>query len=375
MQLALGMGGIEVPAVCDIDEQHLANALNAAEAAQGRRPEGFSGGRYAYRHLLERDDLDAVVIATPMQLHAEMAVDSLRAGKNVLSEVAAAVTLAQCWELVRAVRETGRAYMMAENVCYYRHILALREMLARGVFGELTYAECGYVHDCRSLMVLPDGRLTWRGELGRDSVGNWYPTHSLGPVAQWMGINRGDRLQSLVSYSTRAVGLAHYAREALGLPADAIGPGFGGDSNTCLIRTAMGKVIELRFDVCSNRPTLSTTYFTLQGANASYDDRDGVTRIYIEGRSPAHSWESMDAYLPEFEHPLWTKFHETADASGHGGADYYALREFCDCLREQRPVPVDVVDAVTWSCIVPLSAQSMLAEGEPVEVPDFSLRA
>lgn len=372
LQLTLTLEGIEVPAVCDIAPSHLGAALDLAEAATKRRPRGYGDGPYAYRQLLARDDLDAVVIATPMQLHAGMAVDALRAGKHVLSEVAAAVTLDECWDLVHAVRETGRTYMLAENVCYYRQNLMLSEMLARGVFGELTYAECGYVHDCRFLMVGADGKLTWRGELAKQCSGNWYPTHSLGPVAQWMGINRGDRLERLVSFSTNAVGLARYARETLGLPPETLGEGVAGDSNTCLIRTASGRVIDLRFDVSSDRPTVSTTYFSLQGEKASYEDRLGQQMIYVDGRSPAHTWEGIAAYEEEFAHPLWTRWHETADASGHGGADFYAIQEFADCLREGRPAPIDVVDAATWSCVIPLSTQSLQAGGEPVQIPDFT---
>jgi len=371
LQLTLTMGGIEVPAVCDIDPSRLAAAQGILQAAGRPAPATYGDRPHAYRRLLARDDIDAVVIATPMQLHAEMAVDALRAGKHVLSEVAAAVTLEQCWDLVRAVRETGRTYMLAENVCYYRQNLMVRELLSRGVFGDLTYAECGYVHDCRFLMVQPDGRLTWRGELAKQCAGNWYPTHSLGPVAQWLDINGSDRLDRLVSYSTKSVGLARYARESLGLPAESVSKDFAGDSNACLIRTRKGRVIDLRFDVSSTRPTLSTTYFSLQGEKASYEDRFGE-RIYIEGRSPEHTWESIDPYLTEFAHPLWTRWHEVADASGHGGADFYSIQEFADCLREGRPAPIDVVDAATWSCIIPLSARSLLAGGEPQEIPDFT---
>lgn len=371
LQLTLGLEGIEIAAVCDIDAPRLEAARATVQAAGQPAPSCYGDGPEAYRQLLTHEDLDAVVIATPMQLHAEMAVDAMHAGKHVLSEVAAAVTLEQCWDLVRTTRETGRTYMLAENVCYYRRNLTIQRMVDAGLFGELTYAECGYVHDCRFLMLNPDGTLTWRGELSANGGGNWYPTHALGPVAQWMGINRGDRLESLVSYSSRAVGLAAYARESLGLPPERLGPDLAGDSNVCLIRTSKGRVIDLRFDVCSNRPTVSTTYFSLQGERASYEDRFGE-RVYVEGRSPAHTWEALDPYLEEFAHPTWRKWHEVADTSGHGGADFYALQEFADCLREGRPAPIDVVDAATWSCIIPLSARSLQAGGAPQEVPDFA---
>ncbi len=123
--------------------------------------------------------------------------------------------------------------------------------------------------------------------------------------------------------------------------------------------------------MCSDRPTLSTTYFSLQGENASYEDRYGL-RIHVNVRSPEHQWEAADAYLDEFAHPLWTRWHGVADASGHGGADFYVIQEFADCIREGRPSPINVVDAATWSSIVPLTTQSLRAGGEPVEIPAFA---
>ncbi len=137
-----------------------------------------------------------------MQIHAAMSIDAMQAGKHVLSEVAAAMTIDECWGLIHAAEKTGKIYMLSENCCYYESVMAILNMVRKGIFGELTYAECGYVHDCSSLMFEVSGALTWRGEMARDYCGNLYPTHSLGPVARWMEINRGDRLVSLVAAST-----------------------------------------------------------------------------------------------------------------------------------------------------------------------------
>ncbi|NCO89948.1 MAG: Gfo/Idh/MocA family oxidoreductase, partial [Armatimonadetes bacterium] len=163
LQQALAHEGVEVTAICDIDEAHLNRGIDLVRKARGNEPAGHSAGPTDYRRLLTRDDVDAVLIATPMQLHGRMAADSLRAGKHVLSEVAAAVTVDECLDLVRAQKESGRTYMLAENVCYYRANLIVLNMIEQGLFGELTYAECGYVHDCRSLLFNGDGSLTWRG--------------------------------------------------------------------------------------------------------------------------------------------------------------------------------------------------------------------
>jgi predicted dehydrogenase len=321
--------------------------------------------------MLQRDDLDAVMIATPMQVHAVMSVDALRAGKHVLSEVAAAMTVDECWDLVHATEETGRIYMLSENCCYWRHVMQIQNMIDQGVFGDLTFAECGYVHDCRGLSFDAQGKVTWRGELARDHRGNLYPTHSLGPVAKWLRINRGDRLVSLVASDTRQVGLRHFIESKFpeGHPARDLRFKVG-DSTSVLIRTAKGALVDLRYDTASARPHPTTTYFSLQGMTASYDSRSGV---WIEGRSKSYTeWEPLEAYQAEYDHPLWTADAQKAAGASHGGADFFVTREFYNCVRTESPPPVDVYDAAAWSAIIPLSEQSLAEGGRPVEIPDFT---
>ena len=363
--------GVDVPALCDINPAAIARGSALVEKERdGKKPEGYPNGPKDYLRLLERDDLDAVLIATPMQLHAEMAIAALRAGKHVLSEVAAAVTLDECWGLVRAAEATGKLYMLAENVCYYRPLLAVLNMVRRGLFGDLTYAECGYVHDCRSLAFKGDGSLTWRGELSRDYAGNVYPTHSLGPVAQWLGINRGDRLVSLVAAATGSKAIEDYAARRFpeGSPARAVRFKLG-DSTNVLLRTAKGVVIDLRFDMFSPRPVPSTTYHHLQGLRASYDTRFG---IWAEGRTKAHAWEPPGPYEKDFGHELWDRWGDEASKTGHGGADYFVIREFIEAVRKGGPAPIDVYDAAAWSAVIPLSGKSLAEGGAPQEIPDFT---
>jgi predicted dehydrogenase len=334
-------------------------------------PVGFSAGPTDYRRLLERNDVDAVVIATPVPLHAPMAVDAMRAGKHAYSEVAAATTLDDCWALVEATEKTGRIYMMAENYCYFRPIMTVTNMVRQGVFGELTYAECGYVHDCRNIKFNPDGSLAWRGEMARDLIGNLYPTHSLGPVGQWLGINSGDRLVSLVSMTTKQVALERYAARTFGKDHPSAKIKFAvGDSTATLIQTAKGVVVDLRYDTLSARPHPSTTYQTLQGATASYVS-DGE-RIWIEGRSQKKEWEPLSKYAAEYDHPLWKKSESEAAKTQHGGGDYFVIREFVNTLRSGGQPPIDVYDAVTWSSIIPLSAASLRGKSKLVEIPDFT---
>ncbi len=369
LSVALSLG-VEVPAVCDINEAHLNRALELVAKARGRKPEGYSRGPTDYRRMLQRDDLDAVIVATPIEVHAPMAIDSLRAGKHVLSEVAAAMTLDECWGLVRAAEETGRIYMLSENCCYWEPVMMVLQMVQKGVFGELTYAECGYVHDCRSLMFQGD-QLTWRGEMKRDYTGNLYPTHAIGPVAQWLGIHRGDRFVSLVASATGQRNILDFVRRKFPKDHPAHEIKFReADSVSTLIRTAKGVLVDLRYDTSSPRPVVSTTYYSLQGTRASYESR-GAT-IWIEGRSPGHTWEPAAKYAQEFEHPLWKAGRAKAAGAGHGGGDYFVVNEFFETVRSGRPSPIDACDAAAWSAIIELSARSIAAGGAPQEFPDFT---
>lgn len=364
--------GAEIPAICDLRPERLALATKAiAEAREGRKPELYGNDPYDYRRLLARDDLEAVLVATPMQWHAVMSVDALRAGKHVLAEVSAAVTLQECWDLVNAVEETGRIYMLAENCCYWEDVLMILNMVQQGIFGDLTFAECGYVHDCRAIAFNPDGSLTWRGELSRDYRGNLYPTHSLGPVAQWLGINRGDRMVSLVAAETKHAGMRHFIEKRFPPDHPARHIKFkAADSTTVLIHTAKGALIDLRYDVKSARPHPTTVYYSLQGTTASYDSR--INGIWIEGRSPSYQWQPLETCRADFEHPLWREHRAAAEKTGHAGGDFFVLHQFIECVRRGGPSPIDVYDAAAWSAITPLSELSLNEGGRVVEIPDFT---
>lgn len=370
LRAGLGVGAIEVTAVCDLDPQRTGRAVDFVQTARSRKPAVITGGPDEYKRLIERKDVEAVLIATPMQEHARMAIDALKAGKHVISEVPAALTVQECWDLVRAAKASKATYMMAENVCYYESNMAVLNMVKQGLFGELTYGECGYVHDTRNLQYTPEGKLTWRGER-LNQPGNRYPTHAIGPVSHWMDINRTDRFVSLASQSSRAAGLAEYVKKKFGADSPLMKMPMAGDSNISLLRTEKGRLIELRYDTTSPRPHPSTTYHNLQGTRGSYRDEENRQDIWLESRSPKVEWEDFKKYLAEFQHPLWKK--QTGDQNTmHRGADQLMLRDFANVFQEKRESPVTVLDAVAWSAILELSAKSVEAGGAPQEFPNFA---
>jgi len=372
LRLALAQG-VAVPALCDIKPAHLKRATDlVAKVREGRAPEGYGRDEHDYRRMLQRKDLDAVLVATPMQWHAVMSVDAMEAGKAVLSEVAAAVTLEECWSLVRTAEKTRALYMLAENCCYWPHVMVVGKMLRAGLFGRPTYAECGYVHDCRSLMFENnEGKLTWRGELARDHFGNLYPTHSFGPVAQWLGIHRGDRLESLVAMSTGREAIHDYVQRRFpkGHPARQI-RFKAADSTTVLLKTARGVMIDLRYDTKSTRPHPRTTYHHVQGTKGAYESR--VDGVWLQGKSRGSQWEPLDNYAKGFEDELWKRHRAQAASSGHGGADFFVIHEFLRCVRTGARPPIDVYDAAAWSGIIPLSAKSIAEGSAAVQIPDFT---
>jgi predicted dehydrogenase len=362
---------VEVPAVCDIVEASAKQAQEMVEKATGRRPQAYTKDERDFENLCARDDLDAVVTATPWRWHTPVMLAAMRAGKYGGTEMPACLTVQECRELVKTSEETGRPCMMLENVCYFENVLAILRMVREGVFGDMLHCEAGYQHDCRFLTFTDDGRLTWRGEHLAARNGNWYPTHPLGPIAWWMNINRGDRFVSLSSISTKARGIRAYTAAKFG-PAHPLARRdyAQGDINTTLLRTAGGGTVTLYFDIVSPRPY--DLIFRAQGTKGIY--LGTLDRLYLEGLSPSgEQWEPFAPYQERYAHPLWKALEVEAKRNGgHGGCDYITLYEFVKAVRSRTQTPQDVYDAATWSAVVPLSMESVARNGAPVAFPDFT---
>jgi len=248
--------------------------------------------------------------------------------------------------------------------------MAVARMVEQGLFGELTYAECGYVHNCSGILFGSDNQPTWRGRIMGNIVGNAYPTHAIGPVAKWLGNGPGNRFMRLVAMMTGQRSLRAFLEKRL--PADSPwrrAPFRNGDSTSVLIQTEREVLIDLRYDIVSPRPHPQTTYFALQGTKGSYESR--WNGIWLEGRSKDNRWEDFDRYQEAFEHPHWQKGRADARGTGHGGADYFVVNAFLDALAASRPSPIGAAEAAMWSAITPLSGQSITGGGVPVSFPDF----
>lgn len=364
----LDVPGVEIPAICDINEANLQRAQGIVQKAGRAKPQGYWSGMEDFKRLAARDDLDAVVTATPWEWHTPVCIAAMKAGKYAATEVPAAITLEECWELVNTSEKTGMPCMMLENVCYYRNVLMVLNMIRQGVFGEIVHSEGGYQHHISK--VRPGGELTWRGMHSVRRNANLYPTHPLGPIAWWTNINRGDRFTHLTSMSSKSLGINEQVIRRAGPDHPNAKRQYAlGDVNTSLLRTENGITVTLIHSTQSPRPY--DLAFKVQGTRGIYSGT--LEKIYIEteGAKP-DAWQDMEPYYEKYEHPVWRKYGNTATKYGHFGGDYLELLHFVAAVRNKTQTPIDVYDSVTWSAVTPLSEKSVAARSAPVDFPDFT---
>jgi predicted dehydrogenase len=361
----LHVEGAEIKALCDASEANAAKAREMVEKAGQPTPALYTDGGTDYRRLCGREDLDLVYVATSWDKHVAVARTALRAGKHVAIEVPAATTLEECWELVDTAEQTRRHCMMLENCCYGPSELLVLNMVRQGVFGELNHGEAAYIHDLRELLFSNSGEGLWRLRPTVAKDGNLYPTHGLGPIAQYMNINRGDRFERLTSMSSPARGLKAYAVEKFGAADPRARMKFRhGDMNTSLLKTARGLTVMLQHDTISPRP-----YSRINLVSGT----KGIFTGYPDRISFGHEWADLETYRRQYEHPLWKKVGELAlKLGGHGGMDYVMNYRLIDCLRRGLPLDMDVYDAAAWSAVTELSVRSVAKGGAPQPFPDFT---
>ena len=368
---------VELRAVCDPNE-----TLWTVWKAQ------FPGARFyrTFDDLLSDDTVDAIFVATPLRLHAEQSLAALMAGKHVLSEVPACHTIEQCWSLVETVEKTKLKYMLAENFCFMRSNLIVLNMVRHGLFGDLIHAEGAYLHDYKHRT--HDGRrgLEWRGEMLRDWNTINYPTHAVGPISQWLGINtpRGDTYESLVAVVSKPQMMWRYFRDLYGSDHPGSDPRYWtqGDSQNAILQTRRGVTVVIRVDWTSPRPH-NMTHYGLQGTTGAYvsgrHSREDPL-VWISGRSPGFSpprdgpeaaWEVLWEYAADYEHPLWRRWSSVAAKMDLDSGDFLTILEFVDCVLRDRDPSIDVYDAATWSSLIALAAESIRAGGGRVRIPQF----
>jgi len=366
----LGVEGVRITALCDVVPEKVALAVGQMKkAGHTYEPATYTSGERAFESLCARDDIDLVYTATPWEWHVPVCLTAMQNGKHVATEVPAAYTIDDCWKIVDTSESTRRHCLMMENCCYGANELMVLNMCRAGVFGELKHGGAAYNHDLRSILFENQDEGLWRRAPHTRRNGNLYPTHGLGPVAWYMGINRGDRFDAMVSMSTPEFGLTKWRSDHEPRASAKWQERYTcGDVNVSLIKTARGRVIRLEHDVTSPRPYSRINM--IQGTMGLFEDYP--PRVYVEGREAPHRWGTLDTYKGEFTHQLWRSLGEKASGAGHGGMDYIMAWRAVQWFREGLAPDFDVYDAAAWSAPGPLSEQSVANGGAPARFPDFT---
>jgi predicted dehydrogenase len=245
--------------------------------------------------------------------------------------------------------------MMAENYCYRKESMLIKSMAEQGAFGELYFGEGEYVHELKAL----NERTRWRRRWQTGRNGNTYPTHSLGPVLQWMR----DQIVRVT-----CLGSGNHYRDPRGALYE------NEDTTLTLCKLSRGGLVKLRLDMLSERPH-NITYYSLQGTKGCFEAVRGlgdVAKVWLADYCPdRNAWKPLSDFEAEFLPPLWRHPPDEAVRAGHGGGDYFQVRDFVDSILNDTPPPIGIHEALEFTVPGLVSEESIHQDGAPLPVPDF----
>ena len=368
--------GAKVVALCDLEADRVAKSQEIL-AGRGKPAAAEYSGEDGWKQLCERDDIDLVYICTNWQTHVDMAVYAMECGKHVAVEVPAAMSVAECWRLVDTSERTRKHCMMLENCVYDFFELTCLNMAQQGLFGEVLHAEGAYIHNLEPFWDYYHDN--WRLDFNQKHSGDVYATHGFGPDCQVLNIHRGDKLEYLVSMDTKSVVGLEVAKEKMGVDTFA-----NGDQTSTLVKTRNGKTILVQHNVYTPRPydrmyqLVGTKGFADKYPNSAFAfEPDQIADAAAEyDNLSSHSYvprEVRDSLMAKYKHPIAREIEEKAlEVGGHGGMDFIMDYRLIWCLRNGKPLDMDVYDAAEWSCLGELTAASIANGSKPVKIPDFT---
>jgi len=391
--------GTEVVGICDLHkdlcERAKKKVLRNGKGKRHQKVKLYHGDKHAYKKMLKETKPDLVYVVTPWEWHTPMAIDAMKAGAHVCVEVPLATSIEETWQLIDTAEKTQKHCMMLENVNYGREELMFLNMCRKGIFGELTHGEAAYIHELRGQMHSVDrgrGTGSWRTGHWANENGNLYPTHGLGPVAQYMNIGRtDDTFRRLVSFSSPSKDRPLWVEKNTKSDSKLRKIDFskGCDINTSIIKTMAGRTIMVQWDESSPRPY--TRHNLIQGTKGTGKGFPfGIALDYKEGEglpenlfkllagknkhTNYHSWATdPKAFFAEFDHPLYKRVEDVAKKlGGHGGMDAIMNFRVLECLHEGQPFDQNLYEGCLWSAVTPLSRKSVAEDGMPQDFPDFT---
>ena len=364
----LSLNNVEIVSVCDLDESRANNAAGLCEKSGRKKPKVYGRSFSAYKEMLDKEKLDAVIIATYWDSHTSIAIDVMNRGIYPGIEVPAALTVIDTWKLVETSEKTAIPCMMLENWSFRQDNLALLNMKRLGMFGEIVHCHSAHSHDCIDHWFFDrkTGQQRWPAEYLLKYNRDQYPTHSVGPILSWMDINRGDIFTEIYSTASASKGInAYFTREFGDAHPNAKIRWKQGDIVTSTLKTKMGKTLVINYDMQLPRPY--SNRWLLQGTKGVYDEEK--SSIYLINQTPKyHEWEPWKPYEKQYNHKWWTIDHSS---QSHGGTDFVMLSQFVEAVQNKKTTPIDVYDSAVMTAIVELSGIS-IEKNAPVPFPDFT---
>lgn len=371
-QVFVSHDAIQVTALCDLYQDRVDDAAKVFVDAGFEEP--FK--TLDYKEVMSKDLVDCVVIAASWNQHIEMSIECLERGIPCGCEIGGCETLEECFALVDAYERTKTPFMFMENCCYGRYELMVLNMVKQGVFGEIVHCSGGYHHDLRH--EVSHGKELRHYRLNEYLTRNCenYPTHEIGPIAQILDINHGNRFVRLTSMASKAAGLHEYIKNKKADDTELVNATFAqGDIVTTTIMCERGETVVITLDTTLPRNFYSRG-FTVRGTKAMYEE--ATQSVFIDNgeqrESRKENLDNVSQFTDKYEHEIWKKYQSEGVKGSHGGMDYLVYSDFFDCVKNNKPMPIDVYDAAVWMCITPLSEKSIAAGGAVMEIPDFKNR-
>jgi hypothetical protein len=365
--------GVEIKALCDLRPEK-AEAAKTKLAGSGHNPDIYTGNEDSWKKLCERKDLDLVIVTTPWYMHAKMAVYAMEQGKHVASEVALAATMEECWQLVETAERTRKHCMMMANYAYNEFQLRTLNMARQGYLGDIVHGEGGYIANKIKNNFSKDmyWDMWWLKQYA-NRKGNIYPIHGFESLCQVMDINRGDKLDFLVSVESKDFKMGEMAKE-LASKDPFYEPfaqkDFRGNINNSIIKTSRGRTIIVQHDATTDRPyTLKEEICGTLRSVMEYPRPSRISNDKGNWVSPEEFKSISDSFTPN----ILKKMGDLGKDSGSEfGADLLMSWRLIDCLHNGLPLDMDVYDGVSWSSVLPLSDWSVRNRSYPVDIPDFT---
>jgi hypothetical protein len=373
--------GVEIKALCDLESHRVNKAIESLKNF-GYKPDSYTGKEDNWKKICERPDIDLIVVVTPWHLHTPMCVYAMENDKHVYTELPAALTLDECWQLVETSERTRKHCVQMSSNCHTGINAVVLNMVRKGFFGDIIHAEGAYIHDLLLQHIFNKDMYhnMWRLKENIGKHGNLYPQHGLVPIIQMMDINYGDKMDYITSVSSNDFIMGQTAKELAAKDdffQSYIGKNFRGNINTSIIRTHMGRTIMIQHDVTSPRPDVR--FKLISGSKGIYKSRPG--RI-ATGHSGWISEEEFNSLIEKYTPQINKRFNELLNQSKYvakSGPSYYRTSptdwRLIDCLRNGLPMDMDVYEAAVSSAITPLSQWSVANKSQSVEVPDFTCGA